>query len=91
MCVFVSITDLRPDTKCKLDIVNGETDVPVVTMEGPIPKEVGPTAICDMVFHLENLVFPEPGTYFVRFFGNEHPLLQRPVEVLPIGEEKKDV
>ena len=39
MCVMVSLTSLRPQTECKLDIVHSETEEPVVEMGGPLPQD----------------------------------------------------
>ncbi len=86
VCVFVSITSLRPGTICKLDIVNAETDAAVVSVQGPLPDDQ-PTTVCDLVFELRNLVFTEPGTYYVRFWGNDHILMQRPMEVLQLSPQ----
>jgi hypothetical protein len=84
LCVFVSLTEVMPGTKCQLDIVHSETDEPVVRIEGPMPEGPGPIAVWDVVFPLETLVFMEPGTYYVRFFGNGQIILQRPFEVVLI-------
>lgn len=89
LCVYACVTDIRPNTKLKLEIVNAETDHCVVTMEGPPPTETTPLTICDMNFDLRNLVFPEPGMYFIRFWGNDSMLLQRPFEVVKIEPEAK--
>ncbi len=83
MFVFVSITSLRPKTICKLDIVNAETDALVAMMEGPLQDD-NPVVVCDLVFEMRNLVFPEPGKYFVRFWGNDQILMQRPIDVLAV-------
>ncbi|MBN2560406.1 MAG: hypothetical protein JXQ75_05690 [Phycisphaerae bacterium] len=84
ICVFASITDIRPNTTFKLDIVHSETDESLVSLVGPPPKNADPTTICDFVFILENVTFREPHRYYIRFFGNEHVLLQRPFEVTEI-------
>ena len=89
LCVYASVTDIRTNTKFKLDIVHSETDHVVVALGGPAPEGTTPVAICDMTFELGNLSFPEPGLYFIRFWGNEHLLLQRPFEVLMPSKEKE--
>lgn len=90
MCVFVSITSIRANTVCKLDIVHAETDEPIISMEGPAPDKVGPVVVWDVVFELPPLVFSEPGVYYVRFFGNKNILLQRPIEVILMGESQSE-
>lgn len=84
LCVYVSVTDVRPNSVFEIDIVHGETSKPVVAMKGPPPPNTQPTTICDLMFVLENVTFPEPGRYYIRFFGNGHILLQRPFEVTRI-------
>lgn len=88
LCVYASVTDIRPNMKFKLDVVHSETDDVVVSIEGEPPKDVTPIAIFDFNFELRNLVFKEPGLYFIRFWGNEHLLLQRPFQV--IGAERRE-
>lgn len=85
LCVYASVTDVRPDTVFKLEIVNAETDHEVLSMRGPPPPQANPITVCDLIFELQDLVFPEPGRYDVRFWGNEHFLLQRPFEVKHAG------
>ncbi len=81
MAVFVSVTGVRRGSTAKLDIVHGENDRLVVAAEGPFPKEADPVSVVDMSFILNNVVFPEPGTYYIRFWGNEHLLVMRPFVV----------
>ncbi len=92
MAVFVSVTDVRDGSTAKLDIVNGETDHVVVSVEGPFPGKFAPTAVVDMNFVLNNVTFPEEGRYFIRFWANGHPLMMRPFNVRLMGKpgEKKD-
>lgn len=90
LCVFVSLTEALPGTKCKLDIVHAETDEPVLAAEGPMPRDLGPIAVWDLVFRFENVHFKEPGKYYVRFFGNDTIILQRPFEVALLkGKERR--
>jgi hypothetical protein len=90
LCVFVSLTEVMPGTTCKIDIVHAETDEPVVSAHGPMPREAGPIAILDMQFKFENLVFKEAGRYYVRVFGNDQIVLQRPFEVVLIEGRNGD-
>ncbi len=81
ICVYASATDIHKNTAFKLDIVHSETEHVVVSLEGPSPEKVTPTMVCDMTFDLRNLLFPEPGLYHIRFWGNESLLVQRPFKV----------
>lgn len=81
LVVFVSLTGVRKGMTGKLDIVHSETDNPIVEARGGFDQNVGPTDIVDMSFILNNVTFPEPGMYYIRFFGNGHPLLMRPFVV----------
>ncbi|MCK6483346.1 MAG: hypothetical protein HUU22_03420 [Phycisphaerae bacterium] len=81
MAVFASVTGLREGSRVKLEIVHGETDRLVVVAEGPLPDGATPTAIADLNFVLTDVVFPEEGRYYIRFWGNDHLLLMRPFDV----------
>ena len=89
MAVFASVTGLREDSRAKLDIVHGENDRPVVCAEGPFPKGTTPLAVVDLHFVFNNIVFPVEGTYFIRFWGNEHLLVMRPFKVSIQKQEAK--
>jgi len=90
LCIYASVTDIRPNTTFKLDIVHSETDQPVATLQGPPPKQTNPTTICDFTFEINNIVFPEEGRYYIRFHGNDHILLQRPFDVHKMSEKKNE-
>lgn len=81
LCVYVSITNVKRFTSCKVEIVHGESDTAVVAAEGPMPDNADPLAVWDLVFEFRHLVFEHPGKYFVRFFGNNHLLFERPFQV----------
>ena len=89
LCVFVSLTELRKQTQCRLDIVRGNDHEPILEMSGPLPQD-SPTTICDLVLELNNVTFPEPGTYIVRFFGHDNILAQRPISVVAVNTEEQD-
>lgn len=90
LCVYASVTDVHPGTKFRLEIVHSETDEHVAALGGPPPQGTNPTTICDFNFVLQNLIFKEPGLYYIRFWGDEHLLLQRPFEVTEAqGKEDK--
>ena len=88
VCVFVSVTSLRPSTICKIDLVNAETDEPLAVMQGPLQNH-DPVIVCDLVFRINNLRFRTPGTYYVRFWGNDQILMQRAFEVLQAAPRKR--
>ncbi len=89
MCAYVSITSIRPNTKCSLDIVNAETDQSVIELHGPAPKDIGPNKVWDVVFELPTMSFPEPGMYYVRFLVNDQVLMQRPFMVIDMNQENE--
>ncbi len=88
MCVFVSLTELRKQTECKLDIVRSNDHEPILKMGGPLPQD-SPTTIRDLVLELNNVTFPEPGAYIVRFFGHDRILAQRPISVVGVDEDEE--
>lgn len=81
MAIYVSISDIRKGTILKLDIVHTESQEPVFVTGGPPPDQIDPTVVLEITFQLTNIVFKEPGRYDVRFWGNEHVLMQRPFDV----------
>ncbi len=91
LCVYASVTDIRPQTRFRLDIVHSETDEKVASLAGPPPEGTDPTTICDLNFELRNLVFKEPGRYYIQFWGNDHMLLQRPFEVTQIEPQRNQL
>ena len=68
----------------KLEIVHAETDKVVVSAQGPFPDKITPITVVDMNFIFNNVVFPEEGTYYIRFWANDHILVMRPFEVQKI-------
>lgn len=81
MAVFASVTGLRKGSTAKLEIVHAEDDQVIVSAEGPFPEDADPVSVVDMSFILNNVVFPEPGIYYLRFWGNQHLLMMRPFTV----------
>jgi hypothetical protein len=82
IAVLVSMTDLKPNTTCRIEIVHGESENVMLSAQGPVPSTPGgPITIYDMVFRFDNVIFPQAGTFFVRFWANDHLLVQRPIEV----------
>jgi hypothetical protein len=83
MAVFASLTGLRGDATAKLEIIHAETDEAVAVAQGPFPGGYTPLTVVDINFILNNVVFPREGTYYIRFWANEHLILMRPFEVRP--------
>lgn len=81
MAVFASVTGLRGKSTAKLEIVHGENDTCILTATGEFSEDTSPLNIVDMNFIFNNVVFPVEGTYYIRFWCNDHLLLQRPFNV----------
>lgn len=90
LSVFASVTGLRAGSHAKLEIIHGESENPIVSAAGPFPEGATPLSVADLQFVFNNVVFPEEGTYFVRFWVNDHILALRPFEVSAIKREKKE-
>ena len=84
MAVFASLTGLRSHATAKLEIVHAETEDVIVSAQGPFPDRYTPLTVVDINFIFNNVVFPSEGTYYIRFWANEHLILMRPFEVKPI-------
>lgn len=90
MAVFASVTDLREGSTARIEIVHAETDTVVVSARGPFPEDVSPLTVVDMNFIFNNIIFKEEGTYYIRFWANEHLLMMRPVQVSLIKKSGED-
>lgn len=91
IAIFVSVTGVREGSTAKIEIVNAENDKAAISVQGPFPGKFSPTTVVDMNFILNNVTFPEEGTYYIRFWVNDHLLLMRPFEVKLMksrGEQK---
>ena len=84
MAIFASLTGLREGSTAKLEIVHAENDKVIVSAQGPFPDKITPITVVDMNFIFNNVVFPEEGTYYIRFWANDHILVIRPIEVRQI-------
>lgn len=89
LAVYASVTGLRDGSRARLEIVQGETEKVIVSAGGPFPNGATPLTIADLNFVFNNVVFPEVGTYFIRFWANDYLLMMRPFEVSVIEQEKK--
>lgn len=90
MGVFASVTGVREGSTARLELVHAETEHVIVSAAGPFPAGADPVSVVDMHFIFNNIIFPEPGQYYLRFWGNEHLLMMRPFELQQIqGQGKK--
>src|SRR3990170_648467 len=51
LCVYAALTDIRPRCRCKLDIIDGDTDeplLPVVEFEAPQVQQAMGTAVFEI-------------------------------------------
>ena len=90
MAVFASVTGLREGSHAKLEIVNAETEQVIVGASGPLPEGTTPLTVADLNFVFNSVVFPDEGQYMVRFWVNDHLLMQRPFSVSRIRKENKE-
>lgn len=78
LCVYASLTEIRPRTKLQLRIVHPETDAVVASIDGESSPNSDPMAVEDTVFFLSNLLFPQAGRYDIQLWGGGNLLSQRP-------------
>lgn len=90
LAVFASVTGVREASVAKLEIVNAENDQTIVSASGPFPGETEALTVVDMHFIFNNIVFPEAGMYYVRFWGNDHLIFMRPFDVSEIKGAKSE-
>lgn len=80
LCVYAALTDIRPRCQCKLDIIDGDTDEPIlpgVEFEAPQVQQAMGTGLCEIAIDFTPFPFAKPGVFLVRLFANEQLLLQR--------------
>ncbi len=82
MGIFASVTGVREGSTAKLEIVHAEDDSVIVSASGSFPKGTDAVSVVDMHFVFNNIVFPEPGIYYLRFWGNEHLVMMRPFNLV---------
>lgn len=82
LCVYVSVTEVRPNTRFRLMVENPESGHRVAELQGEPPADISPTAICDFQFLLDNLTFVEAGRYYIQFWADEYLLIQRPFDLV---------
>lgn len=80
--VYVSLTDGRGDVPVRIELVDcDELRDPVLgqTLTVTFPD---PRAIAEVVFLVQNVIFPEPGEYRLKLFAHEEFLMERRLFVL---------
>lgn len=90
LSVYASATGLRDNAQGKVEIVLGETEQVIASAQGPFPKGTTALTVADLTLTFANVEFPEAGTYFVRFWVNDHILMLRPFEVVLVGNKEKN-
>jgi hypothetical protein len=83
LCVFGSLTEVMHGTECRVDIVHSETES-VVAVAASLSPPGNPIKVWEFTHTFKAVRFDEPGTYFVRVFGNGAIVLQRPFRVARI-------
>lgn len=89
LAIFASLTGLREGSQAKIEIVHAETEEVIVATHGPFPPDFSPITVVDMHFIFGNVVFQKEGTYYIRFWANDHLLMMRPFEVTLIEKRNK--
>lgn len=92
MVIYVSMTEVYRHSVVCIDCVDAESEQVIFEMKTPpAPANINPTTIFELEFELRDLVFPDSGTYYIRFSANGAPLLQRPIEVIrePLQQQPK--
>jgi hypothetical protein len=81
--VYVAITNGHGRTAIRFRLIDvDEAREPVAQSEHELDFP-DPLAVLEVVFALNNLVFPEPGEYRLQLFGAGQPLRERRLQVVP--------
>ncbi len=76
LTVFASLTNGNGALNCELRCVKGDGVTPIFSTRGPI-EFPDPNALVDLVFSLNDLAFPEAGTYSFLLFSEDDLLAER--------------
>jgi len=80
MAVFVSLTGGHGDCPCEITCRHEDGETVAFSLRGDI-KFPDPAKVVDLIFRLNGVRFPKPGTYWVHFFADEVPIMMRPLRL----------
>lgn len=92
LCVYAALTDIRPRCQCKLDIIDGATDEPILSgleFEAPQVQQAMGTGVCEIAIDFTPFPISRSGVVLVRLFANDQLLLQRSLIVEQSGPTKE--
>lgn len=81
--IYVALTDGRGNVPCRLRIVPLAGGPEVMSMDGRV-NFTDPTAVGELIFQLQQLKFPAPGTYSIEFSADGELLGTRKLQVAPV-------
>ena len=85
-----SATDATVDAETVSGRISNEFGLEVIKHKYVGSEMRGVIGSGDVQIELENVTFPDAGSYSVRFSGNNHPLLARPIEVVRLNGVRGD-
>jgi hypothetical protein len=80
MAVFVSLTSARGRYPCEIVCRHADNATVAFAAKGNVSLE-DPSQVVDLVFRLNGVRFPKPGTYWLHFLADEVPIMMRPMFV----------
>jgi hypothetical protein len=89
LAVYAALTDGRSDTTLQLRLVDVEAAREPVLEYETVIQFMDPTDDVEVVFHLSDLVFPEPGDYRLQLFTAGQLLCERRLLVIPLENPER--
>ncbi|NOY79887.1 MAG: hypothetical protein GXP31_02660 [Kiritimatiellaeota bacterium] len=86
MAVFVSLTSGHGKYPCEILCRHTDGKTTAFSAKGAIVMP-DPSKVVDLVFRLNGVRFPKPGTYWVHFLADEMPIMMRPLQILRVKEQ----
>jgi len=78
MAVFVSLTSGHGKYPCEILCRHSDGKAVAFSAKGEIVMPE-PSRVVDLVFRLNGVRFPKPGTYWLHFLADEMPVMMRPL------------
>ncbi len=87
LSLFVSLTEGYGEYNSRLVCSRASDEKEIFKTTGKVSFR-NPNSVVEMSFTLRNIEFPTPGKYTFQFFCEDHLLILRPFEVVPLESEK---
>ena len=81
LCVFLQLTGHRGTTRCRVAVVDRETDEEILVAPTQVINLTGPLDVVATVFTMEDCEWAGPGLYYVQSMCDDKLVCERPLLV----------